>query len=246
VRLVCGADGRAKGCEIERLESIFRGIRARFPAIWLEGLRSTDVLANARSCGLGVGETIARLRDAGLDSIAGDAAVADGPGHEIEEWLEVHRASHRLGMRTTATMVFAAGGFEERVDFLEAVRRVQEETGGFAAFLPLCLQSGDTSHGALEGPTAVEYLKTLAIARMFLDSVENLQASGATQGLKLLQMGLRFGANDGGLVVLEVMRGKTASGTRSQATEEGLRRVIRDAGFTPALRDAAYRTMFLN
>jgi cyclic dehypoxanthinyl futalosine synthase len=120
------------------------------------------------------------------------------------------------------------------VDFLEAVRRLQEETGGFAAFLPLAAEAPGGRE--LDVVTAVERLKTLAISRMFLDNVENVQADGAGQGLKVLQMGLRFGGNDVGSV--------TADGNR--ASEEDLRRIIRDAGFQPVQRDMAYRTMFLN
>jgi cyclic dehypoxanthinyl futalosine synthase len=118
------------------------------------------------------------------------------------------------------------------VDFLEAVRRLQEETGGFTAFVPV---SAEAPNGReLDGVTAVERLKTLAISRMFLDNVDNVQASWTGQGLKVLQMGLRFGANDLG-----------AAG-EAGGTEEDLRRIIRDAGFRPVQRDTPYRTMFLN
>jgi cyclic dehypoxanthinyl futalosine synthase len=242
VRLQLGLD--ASACEIERVEGVLRGVRRQFPAIWLEGLTVAEVSAIARGCGLGLPETIARLRDAGMDAIAGDAVGAGA--NRVQEWTEVQRAAHGAGMRTAAAMVFGAGGFAERVELLEAVRRMQEETGGFAAFVPLCgVPDGASAGGGLggdaEAPTAVEYLKTLAIARMFLDNVENVQSSGATQGLKVLQMGLRFGANDAGAVEVGGA-GKRMSG----ATEEDLRRVIRDAGFRPAQRDMIYQTMFLN
>jgi cyclic dehypoxanthinyl futalosine synthase len=179
---------------------------------------------------LGLRETIVRLVDAGLDSIASDGVglVSGGVG----EWVEVHRAAHRLGMRTVAQLTFGAGEtLEQRVDFLETVRGLQEETGGFAAFAPV---AADAPNGReLDGVTAVERLKTLAIARMFLDNVENVQASGTAQGLKVLQVGLRFGANDFGPV-------RTEAGS-----EEDVRRIIRDAGFRPAQRDMAYRAMML-
>jgi cyclic dehypoxanthinyl futalosine synthase len=113
------------------------------------------------------------------------------------------------------------------------VRRLQEETGGFTAFIPV---SAEAPNGReLDGVTAVERLKTLAISRMFLDNVENVQASWAGQGLKVLQMGLRFGANDVG-----------SAGVAGGGSEEDLRRIIRDAGFRPVQRDTLYRTMFLN
>jgi cyclic dehypoxanthinyl futalosine synthase len=240
VRITFGVGAGASAWQIKRVEAVLQGVRLRFPKIWLEGLSAAEVRAVARSCGLELRETIARLRDSGLDAIAGDAMDIDGSG--VREWAEVQRAAHGTGMRTVATMLFAAGGVEERVDLLEAVRRMQEETGGFAAFVPVCVAArGDDR----EAPTAVEYLKTLAIARMFLDNVEHVQFSGAMQGLKVLQMGLRFGANDAGPVRLA----GAPAGDRTRgvsASEEDLRRVIRDAGFGPVQRDMAYRTMFLN
>jgi cyclic dehypoxanthinyl futalosine synthase len=130
-------------------------------------------------------------------------------------------------------MIFGGGEtLERRVDLLEAVRRLQEESGGFAAFVPVAAEAPGGRE--LDGVTAVERLKTLAIARMFLDNVENVQASRAGDGLKVLQMGLRFGANDAGSVAAEGLG------------QEDVRRIIRDAGFMPAERDMAYRVMMLN
>ena len=124
---------------------------------------------------------------------------------------------------------------------------MQEETGGFTAFIPWSFQRENTSLGRFvkEEATAVEYLKVLAIARLYLDNIENVQASWVTQGLKVLQMGLRFGGNDVGSVMLEenVVR---AAGVTNCTTEEELRRIIRDAGFRPAQRDTLYRQYFLN
>ena len=245
VRIRSGFGGADRGgiVGIEWFEGLFRGIRQRFPSIWIEGLSAADVVSIAQGCGLGLRETIARLRDAGLDSIAGDGvdlAEVDGQGRagwprcSVAEWLEVHRTAHGLGMRTSAAMIFGAGEtMEQRVDFLEAVRRLQEETGGFTAFVSVAAEAPGGRE--LDGVTAVERLKTLAISRMFLDNIDNVQASAAGQGLKVLQMGLRFGGNDVGSVSLE-----------GAGSEEDVRRIIRDAGFQPAQRDAAYRTMFLN
>jgi len=240
-RLVCGSELEMGG-GIEWLEGLFRGIKQRFPSIWIEGLSAAEVVTNAGACGLGLQETLARLREAGLDSISGNGVdLADGVGQgragrfSVPEWVEVHRAAHRVGMRTAATMTFGAGEtLEQRVDFLQAVRQLQEETGGFAAFVPVAAAAPGGRE--LDGVTAVERLKTLAISRMFLDNIENMQTIGAAQGIKVLQMGLRFGANDVGPVAPEC----------SGASEEDVRRIIRDAGFMPVQRDMVYRTMMLN
>jgi cyclic dehypoxanthinyl futalosine synthase len=229
-------------------EALFRGAKERFPAVWLHCLSASEILAIAEASGLTVQDTVMRLRDAGLDSIPGDdaAILDDGVQHQAvrmrwtaADWLGVHRAAHGLGVRTTATMTFGMGEtFEHRLNHLEAVRRLQQETGGFAAFTPWSFAPRGAAVRGFEEATAVEYLKTLAISRMYLDEIDNVQANLETQGLKVLQMGLRFGGNDVGSVLL-------AEGANA-ATEEQVRYAIRDAGFKPVQRDALYRTMFLN
>ncbi|MGA1982746.1 MAG: dehypoxanthine futalosine cyclase [Acidobacteriaceae bacterium] len=221
---------------MERFEGVVRGIRQRFPELWIEGVTAAEVRSLAADRGVGLREAIARLRDAGLDAIAGDGADLAGVGGAacgVAEWVEVQRAAHGVGMRTAAVMRFGAGETrEQRVDFLEAVRALQQETGGFTASVPVAAEVA--SGRDLDAATAVERLKTLAIGRMFLDNVENVQAIRAGHGLKVLQTGLRFGANDAGVVSGE------------GASEEDVRRVIRDAGFRPAQRDAAYQAMMLS
>jgi len=229
-------------------DGLFRSIKERFPALWLHCLSASEILALAEQSGLTVPDTIARLRDAGLDSIPGDDAgiLDDAVQHEgartrgkTEDWIAVHRAAHTLGMQTTVTMAFGSGEtFEHRMNHLEAVRQLQEETRGFASFTPWSFSAQSSSGSGFEEATAVEYLKTLAISRMYLDNVGNVQSNLETQGLKVLQVGLRFGGNDVGSVLL-------AKGANS-ATEEQVRQVIRDAGFKPVQRDTLYRTMFLN
>jgi cyclic dehypoxanthinyl futalosine synthase len=173
-----------------------------------------------------------------MDSIGCDGVeLARGSGGDFgaEDWLAIHRIAHGLGIGTSAAMIFGAGeSGEQRTDFWESVRQLQDETGGFAAFIPV---AADPPNGReLDGVTAVERLKTLAISRMFLDNIDNVQASAAVHGLKVLQMELRFGANDAGPV----------STARAGHSEEDVRRIIRDAGFRPAQRDPHYRAMFLN
>jgi cyclic dehypoxanthinyl futalosine synthase len=169
---------------------------------------------------------------AGLDALTARRFQIGGDSARI---FEVHRRAHRGGVCTTAGMVFGAGeSLEDRVDHLFAIRALQEETGGFTAFAPYSFRpvAGDSR----ESPTAVEYMRTLAVARMVLDNIENVESSCVAQGLKVVQMALRFGANDAGAVPAE---------SKMSFTEEDLRRVIRDAGFRPVERDPAYRTMFL-
>jgi cyclic dehypoxanthinyl futalosine synthase len=151
-------------------------------------------------------------------------------------------------MRTTATMMFGCGEtIEQRVNHLETVRRIQEETGVFTAFIPWSFQRENTSLGRFvkQEATAVEYLKTLAISRIYLENFLNVQSSWVTQGLKTCQLGLRFGGNDAGSIMIEE-NVVSAAGTRNRANEEELRRIIRDAGFIPRQRDTLYRTYFLN
>jgi cyclic dehypoxanthinyl futalosine synthase len=243
--------------KIDWFERLFAGIKQRFPQIWLHCLSASEVLAIAEYSDLSLRDTIVRLRDAGLDSIPGGGAeiLDDEVRFRIarlkcrtEDWVSVHRTAHQLGMRTTATMMFGVGEtFEQRINHFEVVRRLQEETGGFTAFIPWSFQPGNTALGGRgwEEATSVEYLKVLAISRLYLDNIENVQASWVTQGLKVLEVGLHFGGNDVGSVMLEENVVK-AAGTSNCTTEEELRRIIRDAGFKPVQRDTLYRTMFLN
>jgi len=248
--------GLHPGLKIEWYEDMLRSIKERFH-IHLHCFSSPEILNIAEVSGLSLRETIVRLRAAGLDSIPGGGAeILDDEVRRrssrlkcnTKEWLEVHRVAHSLGMRTTATMMFGAGEtIEHRLNHLDHIRRLQEETGGFTAFIPWTFQAGNTSLGrsVQEEATAVEYLKTLAISRLYLDNVENIQCSWVTQGLKTCQIGLRFGANDVGSTMIEE-NVVSAAGAHHSAEEEDLRRLIRDAGFIPKQRDTLYRSLFLN
>ncbi|MGH9672862.1 MAG: cyclic dehypoxanthinyl futalosine synthase [Bryobacteraceae bacterium] len=242
--------------KIEWYEDLLRSIKQRF-SIHLHCFSAPEITNIAEVSGLTLRDTIARLRDAGLDSIPGGGAeiLDDAVRHRISrlkcntsEWIDVHRTAHSLGMRTTATMMFGCGEtIEQRVSHLEIVRRIQEDTGGFTAFIPWTFQRENTSLGRFvkEEATAVEYLKTLAISRLYLENVWNVQSSWVTQGLKTCQIGLRFGGNDVGSIMIEE-NVVSAAGAHHCSTEEDLRRLIRDAGFTPRQRDTLYRTCFLN
>jgi cyclic dehypoxanthinyl futalosine synthase len=242
---------------IDYYENLLTSIKQRFPNVWLHCLSAPEVLNIAELSGLTVEDTLMRLRDAGLDSIPGAGAeiLDDDARRRIarlkcrtEDWLAVHRAAHKMGMRTTATMMFGCGEtIEQRANHLEHIRRLQEETGGFTAFIPWPFQREGTSLGRFvkEEATAVEFLKTLAICRLYLPDILNIQTSWVTQGLKTCQIGLRFGGNDVGSIMIEE-NVVSQAGARYHATEEDLRRMIRDAGFVPKQRDTLYRTYYLN
>jgi len=243
--------------KIEWYEDMLRAIKREFPNVWMHCFSSPEIQNIAKVSGLDLTTTISRLRDAGLDSIPGGGAeiLHDDVRQRIsrlkcdtQEWVDVHLAAHKLGMRTTATMMFGCGEtIEQRVHHFEIVRRIQEETGGFTAFIPWSFQRENTSLGRTvkEEATGVEYLKTLAISRLYLENILNVQSSWVTQGLKTCQVGLRFGGNDVGSIMIEE-NVVSAAGARNHASEEELRRLIRDAGFVPKQRDTLYRTYFLN
>ena len=242
--------------KIEYFEDLFSWIKENY-AIHLHCLSAPEILTIAEVSHLSIRDTIARMRDAGLDSIPGAGAEILDDEVRVRiarlkctsaEWIEVHRTAHELGMRTTATMMFGCGeSNEHRVNHLELLRRLQDETGGFTAFIPWPFQPENTALGrrVKQEVTAVEFLKTLALSRIYLDNVVNVQTSWVTQGLKVCQLGLRFGGNDVGSVMLEenVVR---QAGAAHSATEEDLRRMIRGAGFVPKQRDTLYRTLYLN
>ena len=242
--------------KIEWYEDLLRAIKAKFN-IWCHCFSAPEITNIAEVSGISLRDTIARLRDAGLDSIPGGGAeiLDDAVRYRIsrlkcgtQEWIDVHRTAHELGMRTTATMMFGCGEtLEQRMNHFDIVRQIQEETGGFTAFIPWSFQRENTSLGRFvkEEATAVEYLKTLAISRIYLENILNIQSSWVTPGLKTCQVGLRFGGNDVGSIMIEE-NVVSAAGAHHRATEEELRRLIRDAGFVPKQRDTLYRTYFLN
>src|SRR5436190_5154461 len=242
--------------KIEWYEDMLRDIKKRF-RIHTHCFSAPEITNIAEISGISLRDTIARLRDSGLDSIPGGGAeiLDDEVRYRIsrlkcatQEWIDVHRTAHSLGMRTTATMMFGCGEtLQHRVNHLEIVRQIQEDTGGFTAFIPWTFQRENTSLGRFvkEEATAVEYLQMLALSRIYLDSIENIQSSWVTPGLKTCQLGLRFGGNDVGSIMIEE-NVVSAAGAHHRASEEELRRMIRDAGFVPKQRDTLYRTYFLN
>jgi cyclic dehypoxanthinyl futalosine synthase len=249
--------GLHPGLKIDYYENLLSSIKRRYPRVHLHCFSAPEILNVAEVSGLSLRETLLRLMDAGLDSIPGGGAeiLDDEVRHRIarlkcttEEWLSVHRMAHQLGLRTTATMMFGCGEtLQHRINHLERVRQLQEETGGFTAFIPWMFQPAHTALGnhVKEQTTAVDYLKTLAVSRLYLDNILNVQASWLTPGPEICQIALRFGGNDVGSILIEenVVR---AAGCTNTTNEAELRRLISDAGFRPVKRDTLYRTYFLN
>ncbi len=249
--------GLHRDLKIDYYENLLSSLKRRYPQLHLHCFSAPEILNIAEVSGLTIRDTIARLMDAGLDSIPGAGAeiLDDEVRYRIarlkcntEEWLTVHRIAHQLGLRTTATMMFGVGEtLQHRVNHFENIRRLQEETGGFTAFIPWFFQRENTSlgHFVKEEATAVDYLKTLAVSRIYLDNILNVQASWLTPGHKVCQIALRFGGNDVGSILIEE-NVVSAAGCHNTSTEENLRRLIADAGFRPVKRDTLYRTYFIH
>jgi len=233
---------------IEYFEELFRVIKARFPAIQVHSLSPAEITHIAGQSGLTLEEALRRLRAAGLDSVPGGGAeiLVDSVRKEIspgkigwEGWAEVMREAARQGLPTTATMMF---GSRERpgdiVEHLFRVRELQAEGGSFTAFIPWSYQPGNTELGG-ETATGVEYLRVVALARLVLDNISNIQASWVTQGAGLAQVALFFGANDLGGTMLEE-NVVAAAGCAFRMEREEMTALIRSAGFRPARRTTCY------
>ena len=238
--------------KIEYYEDLLRSIRNRYK-IHLHCFSPPEIVVLARLSGLSLRQAIRRLRAAGLDSIPGGGAEIltrrmrreISPGKcSAGEWLEVMRLAHDEGLLTTATMMIGGGEtLQERVEHLDRIRSLQDETGGFVAFIPWNVQLENTpmAETIREPVAAVEYLNLLAVSRIFLDNIENIQVSWLTQGLRVGQIALHFGANDVGSIMIEE-NVISKAGARYQASQSDLTALIEKAGFVPAQRDTLYRT----
>jgi len=233
-------------------EDLFRTVKDRFPQFKLHALSPPEVVHLSRLSELPIRTVVERLIAAGLDSIPGGGAeiLVDRVRRLLNcyskstasEWLEVMRVAHELGLRTTATMMYGTvESPEERIDHLLRLRELQDDTGGFTAFITWSYQSSNTLLGGSEA-TGVDYLRTLAIARLVLDNFDNLQASWVTQGGKVGQLSLAFGANDMGSVMIEenVVR---AAGASYCMDEIEIVRNVEDAGFVPKRRNMHYEIL---
>jgi len=233
-------------------EDLFRAVKEKYPRFKLHALSPPEVIHLSRMSRMDVPQVLERLMAAGLDSVPGGGAeiLVDRVRKLLncynkataDEWLDVMRHAHRAGLRTTATMMYGTvETMDERLEHLFRLRDLQDEMGGFTAFITWSYQPAHTELGGSEA-TAIEYLRTLAIARLVLDNFDNLQASWVTQGGKVGQLSLAFGANDMGSVMIEenVVR---AAGAAYCMDEIEIVRNIESAGFVPKRRNMHYELL---
>ncbi len=233
-------------------EACFRGLKERFPEIHLKALTAVEIAYFAGSEGLTHREVLERLVAAGLDSMPGGGAEIFHPEVreqicdnkcDADEWIEIHRTAHGMGIRTNATMLY--GHIEEdehRVDHVLRLRALQDETGGFQTFIPLAFHPEHTALSHLPGPTGKTDLRVMAVSRLLLDNVEHLKAYWIMLGPKLAQVALSFGADDIDGTVVEERIVHMAGATSPQELSVGeLRRLIAETGRTAVERDTLYR-----
>jgi cyclic dehypoxanthinyl futalosine synthase len=235
---------------IEYFEDLFSSIKSRF-TIQIHSLSPSEISYVARKAKIGIADALKRLKVSGLDSIPGGGAeiLVDRVREQVSpnkirwrDWMDVMREAHRLGMPTTATMMFGSlETQEEIVQHMVRLRDLQDETRGFTAFIPWTYQPGNTELGGRPA-TAVEYLKILALSRIMLDNFKNIQASWVTQGAKIAQVALEFGANDFGSTMIEE-NVVAAAGVSFRMTRQEIVNIIKDAGYMPAQRDTVYNIL---
>ncbi|HMB52443.1 MAG TPA: cyclic dehypoxanthinyl futalosine synthase [Thermoanaerobaculia bacterium] len=231
-------------------EELLTYLRERYPAIHLHAFSPPEVKFIARKERMSFHDVIARLKAAGLQSIPGGGAeiLSDAVRKEVlaypkcssEEWIDVMRQAHNNGLRTSATMMYGMGEpLEARVEHIQRVRDLQDETGGFTAFISWTFQHDNTDMPEVPETLPVEYLKTLAVTRLFFDNVTHFQTSWVTQGKKIGQTALHFGADDMGSIMIEE-NVVSAAGTAYQMSQEEMEHLIRSAGYEPRQRTNLY------
>ncbi|MCB9888671.1 MAG: dehypoxanthine futalosine cyclase [Planctomycetes bacterium] len=234
--------------------ALFRDIKARYPQIWIHGMSPPEIHHLSRLDKRSVRDVLAELQDAGLDSVPGGGAeilvervrqVIAPKKATTEQWLDVMRQVAALGMRGTATMMFGHVETDaERIEHMTRIRELQDECGVFTAFIPWTYQPENTALAAsVPGKaTVAEYLRTLALARLYLQNVPHLQASFVTQGMKTCQVGLAMGADDFGSVMLEE-NVVSSAGCSHPASVAEIERHIKDAGYVPQRRNMLYQPL---
>jgi len=228
-------------------EEIFRAVKKKYD-VWIHSLTATEIAYLAQNAGLTVEETLRRLMDAGLGSLPGGGAeiLVDEVRSRVsprkinsEQWFDVMRKAHRLGLQSTATMVYGLGETTaQRVEHLIKIRELQDETGGFTAFIPWSFQPGRTRVD-LRTSTGVDYLKVLALARLVLDNVPHIQGGWVTEGPDMDQLALSFGADDFGGILMEEQVVRSTGVSYWMDSEQAVT-LIKDTGLAAAQRTTQY------
>jgi cyclic dehypoxanthinyl futalosine synthase len=247
--------GHSPELGIEWYEAAFSAIKRDFPSLTLHSLGASEVVHIGRTSGLAHDEVIRRLHTAGLDSFAGAGAeiLVERPRRAIaplketgEMWLSVMEAAHRQGIESTATFMMGTGETNaERIEHLRMIRDVQDRTGGFRSFIPWTYQAENNHLKGRTQATSLEYLRMIAVARLFFDNVNHLQGSWLTTGKDIGQLTLHFGADDLGSVMLEE-NVVSSAGARHRSNRTELIELIRGAGRIPAQRDTLYRHLVVH
>lgn len=230
-------------------ETMLHAIKSVFPQVAVHGFSPPEIWFLAQMEGMSVAAVLERLRAAGLDSMPGGGAeiLVDAVRQRVsprkctaDQWLAVMEAAHGLGMRTTATMMFGVGEtVAQRLEHLERLRSLQDRTGGFTAFIPWTFQPANTQLAGTPEVSSHEYLKTLALSRLYLDNFPNIQASWVTQGPHIGQLALLWGANDFGSTMIEE-NVVAATGVHFRLPEQELRTLVERIGFIPKRRTMDY------
>jgi cyclic dehypoxanthinyl futalosine synthase len=232
---------------------LLRELRKRYPDVHLHAFSPPEVKFIAKKERLSFYEVIGALKEAGLMSIPGGGAeiLSDDVRKEVlaysktsaDEWIDIMRQAHAHGLRTSATMMYGMGeGLEPRVEHLQRVRDLQDETGGFTAFISWTFQHDHTDMEDVPETFADEYLKMLAVSRLFIDNITHFQTSWVTQGKKIGQLGLKFGADDMGSIMIEE-NVVSAAGTAYRMSQEEMEHLIESAGYTPRQRTNLYERL---
>jgi len=236
--------------QLDFYTDLLESVKSKYD-VHIHAFSPPEIVHFSKLNGISVQGVIHKLRDAGLDSIPGGGAeilsdrcrnILSPNKCTAQEWLDVMREAHKLGMRTTATMMFGhIETVEERIEHLDKIRNLQDETGGFTAFIAWTFQPKNTRlDTALIG--SFDYLKTIAISRLYLDNIANIQASWVTQGAKIAQLSLKFGANDMGSTMIEENVVK-AAGVSYQMDKEEIELLIKDLGYEAKQRDLYYQIL---
>ena len=242
--------------KIDYYEDLVNHIHTKYPQITIHGFSSIEIDFIAKVSKISILEVLKRLQAKGLSSIPGAGAeilsdrvrdIIAPKKMDTQEWLEVHRLAHSIGMKTTATMMFGTVETDEEIiEHWDLIRKLQDETGGFRAFIMWSFQGENTKlmeeHPQIKPQSSNRYLRLLAVSRLYLDNFENLQSSWVTQGSYIGQMALKFGANDLGSTMMEENVVK-AAGAANRMNQDEMIRLIKDIGEIPAKRDTAYNIL---